>query len=110
MTLLDVKPINQWVEDYCNPEIPFEFPRWFNKFTNQVDFINYDDQWVDFVLRAETLDHDFKVVQEYLECDKPLPDLTGYDHYEYRKHFNDASIRAISQVFERDIDFFKYNP
>ena len=38
--LPDLKPINDWVEDYCNPEIIFEFPRWFNRFTNQIDFLN----------------------------------------------------------------------
>jgi hypothetical protein len=110
MTLLDLKPINEWVFDYCNPDVPFEFPRWFNRFTNQVDFISYDDIWVDYILRAEDLEQDFKQVQEYLECNIPLPDLSGYDHHEYRMHFNSDSIKAISKVFEKDVDFFKFIP
>jgi hypothetical protein len=108
-TLLDLKPINEWVEDYCNPDIPFTFPRWFNRFTNQIDFINYDSNWVDFILKAENLDQDFKQVQEYLNCQVPLPDLTGYDHYEFKNYFNDRSIHLLSKMYERDIEHFKYH-
>ncbi len=108
MTLLDLKPINEWVLDYCNPEVPFEFPRWFNRFTNQLDFIHVNNEWVDFIIKAEELETGFKPVQEYLQCDIPLPDISNYDHLEYKKHFNDASIKAIKKVHERDVDFFKY--
>lgn len=108
-TLLDLKPINEWVADYCNPNIPFEFPRWFNKSTNQIDFLNFDDKWVDFIIKAEELETGLTPVQEYLKCTTPLPDLSGYDHWEFKKYLNDASIRSIAKVHERDIDFFKYS-
>jgi hypothetical protein len=108
-TLLDLKPINEWVIDYCNPDLPFEFPRWFNKSTNQIDFLNYDGNWVDFIIKAEELAIGFKPVQEYLVCNKPLPNLAGYDHWEFRNYFNDSSIKHIARVHERDIDFFKYS-
>jgi hypothetical protein len=107
-TLLDLKPINEWVADYCNPGIPFEFPRWFNKATNQIDFLNYNDSWVDFIIKAEELETEFKPVQEYLGCNIPLSDISGYDHWEFKKYFNNASIQAIKKVHERDVDFFKY--
>ena len=107
-TLLDLKPINEWVEDYCNPEIEFTFPRWFTRFTCQVDFINYNDNWVDFVCRAETLEKDFLQVQDYLGYHDPLPDISGYDHYEFKHHFTEKSINLIGKTFERDLDFFKY--
>jgi hypothetical protein len=107
-TLLDLKPINEWVADYCDPDVPFEFPRWFNKATNQIEFLNYNGNWVDFIIKAEELETGFKPVQEYLECTVPLPDLSGYDHWEFKKYFNDASIKAIKKVHERDVDFFKY--
>ncbi len=103
-----MKPINEWVADYCNPEVRFNFPRWFTRFTNQIDFLNYDNNWVDFIIKAEELETSFKPVQEYLECDIPLPDLSRYDHWEFKKYFNDASIQAIKKVHERDVDFFKY--
>jgi hypothetical protein len=107
-TLLDLKPLNEWIIDYCNPDIVFEFPRWFNKTTNQVDFINYNGEWVDFIIKAEELDTGFKPVQEYLDCDLPLPDISGYDNWEFKKYFNDTSIKVIKKLHERDIDFFKY--
>ena len=107
-TLLDLKPINEWVEDYCNPEVRFDFPRWFTRFTNQIDFLNYNNNWVDFIIKAEELETGFKPVQEYLNCETPLPDISGYDHWEFKKYFNDASIQAIKKVHERDVDFFKY--
>jgi hypothetical protein len=107
-TLLDLKPINEWVADYCNPEVPFEFPRWFNRFTNQLDFVHVNDERVDFICRAENLEQDFKKVKEYLKCNIPLPDLSGYDHYEYKKYFNDQSINLIAKIHSRDIAYFKY--
>jgi hypothetical protein len=107
-TLLDLKPINEWVEDYCNPEIEFNFPRWFTRFTNQIDFVHVNDEWVDYVCRAESLENDFKKIKDYLNCDIPLPELLGYDHYEYKKYFNDRSINLISKIHARDIDYFNY--
>lgn len=108
-TLLDLKPINEWVADYCNPDVVFNFPRWFNRFTNQIDFVHVNDENVDFIIKAEELDTGFIPVQEYLGCKKPLPDLSGYDHWEFKKYFNTASIQAIQKVHEQDIDFFKYS-
>lgn len=108
-TLLDLKPINEWVADYCNPNIPFEFPRWFTRFTNQLDFVHVHNQQVDYICRAEQLETDFKQIRKYLKCNIPLPNLSGYDHWEFKKYFNDASIRSIARVHERDIDFFKYS-
>lgn len=107
-TLGDLKPINEWVLDYCDPNVPFEFPRWFNKTTNQIDFLNFDNKWVDFIIKAEELETGLKPVREYLKCTTPLPDLSGYDHWEFKKYFNDHSVRAIKKVHERDVDFFKY--
>jgi len=106
--LLDLKPINEWVEDYCNPSVAFDFPRWFTRFTNQIDFVHVNDENVDFVCKAEQLKQDFKKVKEYLNCNILLPELSGYDHYEYKKYFNDRSINLISKIHARDIDYFNY--
>jgi hypothetical protein len=108
-TLLDLKPINEWIADYCNPEIEFNFPRWFTRFTNQIDFIRVNDEHVDFVCKAENLEQDFKKIKEYLKCDIPLPDISEYDHWEFKKYFNDQSIKLIAKLHERDIDAFKYS-
>ena len=108
-TLLDLKPINEWIADYCNPEIEFNFPRWFTRFTNQIDFIRVNDEHVDFVCKAENLEQDFKKIKEYLKCDIPLPDISEYDHWEFKNYFNDRSIKLIAKLHERDIDTFKYS-
>ena len=108
-TLLDLKPINEWIADYCNPEIEFNFPRWFTRFTNQIDFIRVNDEHVDFVCKAENLEQDFKKIKEYLKCDIPLPDISEYDHWEFKNYFNDRSIKLIAKLNERDIDAFNYS-
>ena len=108
-TLLDLKPINEWIADYCNPEIEFNFPRWFTRFTNQIDFIRVNDEHVDFVCKAENLEQDFKKIKEYLKCDIPLPDISEYNHREFKNYFNDRSIKLIAKLHERDIDAFNYS-
>lgn len=107
-TVLDVKPINEWVSDYCNPDIRFDFPRWFTRFTNQIDFIHVKNLKVDFICKAETLDKDFIVIQDHLNDHSSLPDISGYDHWEFKEYFNASSIKLISKLHERDIEFFKY--
>jgi len=107
-TLSNLKPFDQWIEDYANPEVKFEFPRWFNRFHCQVDFLNYDGQWVDFILKAENLSNDFKVIQDYLHCNISIPDLSEYDHNEHWEYFTSKSKKIIAKMFERDLDFFKY--
>jgi hypothetical protein len=113
MNLMDLKPFDKWLEDYADPSIPFEFPRWFNRFTNAVDFLSYEDgtgtHVVDFVLKAETIDLEFKVIQQYLGCFKPIPNISKYqNHTEYKKYYTSQGSKIISKIFERDIDTFKY--
>jgi hypothetical protein len=111
--LIDLKPFDDWLEDYANPNIPFIWPRWFNRFTNMIDFLNYSDnhgdvQWVDFILKAENLETDFKQVQDYLECKNPLPDISHFDNSAYKKHYSSKGIEYVYKVYKRDIDFFNY--
>lgn len=108
VSLLDLKPINEWVLEYCDPDIVFEFPRWFTRFTNQLDFIDIEGICVDIICKAENLDRDFLSVKQYLGCNTPLPDISNYDHWEYKKHLNQKSLKAISKIYERDIDYFQY--
>ena len=107
--LMDLKPFDEWVEDYCNPEVVFEFPRWFNRFTNMIEFITYRDETVDFILKSENLENDFKQVQEYLEISEPLPDISfTFNHYEYRDYYNSRTSELIKRLHERDCDVFHY--
>lgn len=108
LDLTNLKPFDAWVEDYVNPEIKFEFPRWFNRFTTMSEFIHSETESVRFVLKAENLEKDFKQVQEYLNCYDPLPDLSEYDHNEHWKYFSDKSKKIVAKTFERDLDEFRY--
>lgn len=108
-THIEIKPINEWIIDYCNTEIPFTFPRWFNRFTNMVEFVNDGENVVDFILKSENIENDFKIVQEYLGISEPLPDISyTFNHHEYRKYFNNHSCELIRKLHERDCDAFHY--
>ena len=105
----DLKPFDEWLEDYENPEIKFEFPRWFNRFTNQIDFITTDSEEVDFVLKCENLVIDFQQIQEYLGCYEPLPDLSIYNRESYQKYYSTKGRDIVARLFSRDIDRWKYD-
>ena len=107
-TAMELKPFDEWIEDYCNPDIVFTFPRWFNRFTNMIEFVTDDNDTVDFILKAETLEEDFKSVQQYLGTEQPLIDISfTFNHYEYRKYFNSHTAELIRKLHERDCDVFR---
>jgi hypothetical protein len=103
----DLKPFNEWLEDYADPNWEFKFPRWFDRWTNMIDFIEYKDQTVDYILRAENLVEDFQVIQDLLQCKEPLPDVSMYTD-EYREHYTDKGAECVYKVYERDIKRFAY--
>ena len=106
---MDIKPFNEWIEDYCNPEITFVFPRWFNRFTNMVEFVTDGDASVDFILKAENLENDFIAVQKYLGSSCQLPDISfTFNHYEYKSYYNSHTSELIKRLHGRDCDVFKY--
>lgn len=109
-TLMDLKPFDEWLEDYGNPEVTFEFPRWFNRFTNMIDFlVDGEIDKVDFILKSEQLESDFVVVQNYLACYAPLPDISNtFNHYEYRSYYSSRGAEIVRKIHERDCDIFKY--
>jgi hypothetical protein len=75
-----------------------------------VEFINYEDRWVDFILLAETLEKDFKQVQDYLNCYTPLPELSMYkETNDYKRDYTSAGIEAVYTVYKQDIDKFNYS-
>ncbi len=107
--LMDLKPFNEWLIDYGNPEVVFNFPRWFNRFTEMTDFISYDKNAVDFICKAENLEKDFKIVQTYLNTTAPLPDISyTYNHYEYREYYTSEGTEIVRKIHSRDCDIFKY--
>jgi hypothetical protein len=107
--LMDLKPFNEWIADYCNPEVVFEFPRWFNRFTSMNEFITDGDTTVDFILKAENLEQDMVILQGYLNFYLSIPDISKTNnHHEYRDYYTTESREMIRKLFEIDCDKFNY--
>jgi len=61
---------------------------------------------VDYLFKVETLDTDFKVIQEYFENDKPLTWLHTIP--KYKSHYTAKTKRIVSNIFKEDIEKFGY--
>ena len=109
-----LKPFNEWLVDYADPAWNFEFPRWFTRWTQMSEFVEYKDldgnvYTVDFLLRAETLEADFEQVKEYLGYTAPLPDLSMHQETkDYRWHYTDNGAECVYKVHARDIIKYGY--
>ena len=109
----DLKPFNAWVEDYADPAWDFQFPRWFDRWTQMSEFVEYRDldgnlYTVDFLLRAESLEKDFEQIQDYLKFYKPLPDISMHQETkDYRQHYTEKGAECVYKIYARDI--IKYN-
>lgn len=86
-------------------KLDYNTKSWNSITTNQVEWMG---NGVDYILRMENLNKEFKVIQELLNCNAPLLKLNTSDHDDYRKYFNDEQIQRVAKVFEKDIDLFKY--
>ena len=110
-----LKSFNEWLEDYCDPLYEFEFPRWFSRWTQMSEFVEYKDlngklYTVDFLLKAETLEKDFEPLREYLNFKGPLPDISMHkETTEYRKEYTDRGAELIAKLHARDIAKYKYD-
>jgi len=63
----------------------------------------------DYVMRMETLQEDFKVVQEKVGCFEPLGVFNKTsDRKSYREYYNDYAIEVVSQKFKTDIETYGY--
>lgn len=108
-----LKPFNQWLEDYADPAWEFHFPRWFDRWTQMSEFVEYRDldgqlYTVDYLLRAETLEKDFEQIRDYLKCNILLPDLSMHEeNKDYRQFYTDKGAECVYKVYGRDI--VKYN-
>lgn len=111
----DLKPFNQWLEDYVDPAWEFHFPRWFDRWTQMSEFVEYRDlngklYTVDFLLRAEKLEEDFEQIRDYLNCYIPLPDISMHtETSDYRQHYTDRGAECVLEIYARDIVKYGYS-
>lgn len=73
--------------------------------TNQVKWYEGSNP---IILRAETLDKDFKVIQDMLGSNEPIGYINTSKHDDYRSYYTTQQRDKIASVFEEDIDTFKY--
>jgi hypothetical protein len=85
---------------------------WYSIFTQQHEWIEYTDaegnlRKVDYVLHDETLEEDFKVIQEFFESPEPLVDIKP--PVDYRSYYNEETKKFISEVCAGDLAYFGYS-
>ena len=79
-----------------------------------LSFIDESNNYIeaDYILKMETIEDDFKVLQDYFCSVEPL---TPRDNYfidlrsiEYRSIYNTETQNIVKKLFEKDIDRFEY--
>lgn len=99
-TLDDFPSWNQFID-----KLDYDTQSWNSLSTNQYKWI---ETGVDWLFKAETLAEDFKVIQDLLNCPAPLPYINTSQHNDYRLYYTDTQKKKIAQVFEQDINLYKY--
>jgi len=96
-----------------------DFPSW-DSFVHNMDYdleswytlANNQIEWVDsatIILRTESLEKDFRQVQDILNCHVPLGYINTSKHDDYRSYYTTEQQQHVAKVFERDIDLFNYS-
>lgn len=85
--------------------LDYDTKSWNSLSTNQCEWIH---PGVDYLLKAETLTEDFKLIQSLLGCDEPLPFINTSTHDNYKLYYTDMQKNKIASIFNRDIELYKY--
>jgi hypothetical protein len=87
---------------------------WYNRYhmlSPQSSWLEYTQpdgsiKTVDYLFKAETLDTDFKVIQEYFENNNPL---TWFNIIpKYKSHYTARTKKIVYDIFKEDIEKFGY--
>lgn len=78
-------------------------------FTNpQKDYVELSN----YIMRYENFENDFKVIQDYFDCDIDLPHKNNgwyFNKYnEYKKHYTEEDKEKVYTKFRDDIDLLGY--
>lgn len=74
---------------------------------NQSYWLHGSNRTVDFILKAETVNEDFKQIQDYFCTERPL----GIENFvfDYRPHYSEKSKSIIEDIFADDIERYDYS-
>lgn len=82
-------------------------------FTKEVPMPVSQKYWiesgVDVIMKQETLETDFKIIQEMFGTNDPLPHLNITIHSNYREYYNDKYRKLVEKEYQEEIDLFKYS-
>jgi Sulfotransferase family len=78
---------------------------WFTWATPQKEWI---PNGVTYLLRFETLEEDFKKIQNLFGCSAPLKLVNTSDHEDYRTYYTPETQAIVADIFKDDIELFGY--
>ena len=90
---------------------------WYKPATQQMEWLSFIDESnnyieADYIFKMETIEDDFKVLQDYFCSIEPLIPRDNYfidlRSIEYRSVYNTETQNIVKKLFEKDIDRFEY--
>ena len=87
------------------PEFKMHPNDWASAGTPQSDYIR---PGIDHVVKFESIDSDFVVVQELCNDFRPLPKTNKSQRDLHHGYYSDANRLLVAKMFEKDIDLWKY--
>jgi len=78
---------------------------WFTWATPQKAWI---PNGVTYLLKFETLEEDFKKIQDLFGCYAPLPRDNRSEHGDYTTYYTDETRAIVAELFKEDIEAFGY--
>lgn len=64
---------------------------------------------VTYLLKFETLEDDFKIIQNRLGCHDPLLKINQSQHDDYKSYYTSETWNMVSEIFREDIESFGYD-
>jgi hypothetical protein len=81
-----------------------------DQFESQFDFV-HDEKgklMVDFIAKYESLEADFQKICNKLGVQGKLPVMNTSKHDDYRSYYDSDTIRRIADIYQKDLEVFKY--
>ena len=79
---------------------------WFTYKQSQSKWIPHDPTWL---LRLENIAEDFKIIQNFTNCFKPLTKENTSTHKHYSHYYNSSTKNYVADLFSEDIKRFNYD-
>lgn len=101
LSLLPLNSFDSFVKSI--PNIPPQGNHWFSFNTPMSRWF----ETVDFLFKDETLDQDFKFIQDYFQSNEPLKIEGNISNY--HEHYTTETRKIVEDIFLEDITKFGYN-